>query len=241
MGIGCGVFCPEQFAHCKNFGTKLKVVDLGEAALRFFLHLTSVLLPFLLLLGGVLCLERLFFFHRTRVRLDLLLPGLRNLLVEGRQAEALALCEQTPGSLARVLKRILLVANWTIDRMEREYLLQEDWEIQILERRMGSIALLARVLPMLGFLGTAMALLLGFIRGERLGNYASIASFADVLTGAFSAAIVGMAGGLFLDMGYHILHGRLRSCVREIRSGAREFFCEWLALTGGDQGPCRSD
>ncbi|MDR3117688.1 MAG: MotA/TolQ/ExbB proton channel family protein [Puniceicoccales bacterium] len=208
-----------------------------ELGLRLSLHVALVLLPLLWGIGCLLALERLFFFHRSRLRPELLLLGLRNLLAEGRRREALALCEGAPGPLARVLKRLLLLADQSPERVEGECRYQEELEVQILERRMGSIALIARTLPLVGFLGTACALFLGFLRGERLDALASASSFADVVSGAFSAALLGMAGGLTVNLAYHILHGRLRSCVREMHSGAREFFCEWLACRS-DRPPC---
>ncbi|MDR2029896.1 MAG: MotA/TolQ/ExbB proton channel family protein [Puniceicoccales bacterium] len=213
------------------------MVGMAELALRFSIHLANILLPLLLAIGCLLAVERLFFFHRSRLRPELLLLGLRNLLAQNRTAEALALCEETPGPLARVVKRLLLVSNQDPLQVEREYQRQEEWEVQILERRMGTIALIARMLPQIGLLGTACALFLGFLRGERLAVAVSASAFADVVGGAFSATLLGIAGGLSMDLAYHILHGRLRSCVREIRCGAREFFCEWLAKRS-EQSPC---
>jgi biopolymer transport protein ExbB len=208
-----------------------------EVCLRVSANLAAVLLPLLLLVGCLLSVERLFFFHRSRLRPELLLLGLQNLLAEGRRKEALALCEETPGPLARVLKRMLLVSDQPLERVEGEYRRQEEWEVQVLERRMGSIALIARTLPLVGFLGTSCALFLGFFRGERLDALASASAFADVVSGAFSSALLGIAGGLAMNLAYHILHGRLRSCVREIHSGAREFFCEWLS-SRAERPPC---
>jgi biopolymer transport protein ExbB/TolQ len=111
--------------------------------------------------------------------------------------------------------------------------------VRTLERHLGSIALLAKLLPLLGCLGTATELANGFLPLGRLASYPSVATFSPVLLSAFAAALLGICGGIVLQLSHHLLHGRLRSCVREIYSGARELYCECL-VRGEGQKPCET-
>jgi biopolymer transport protein ExbB/TolQ len=206
----------------------------GAWILRICLRFTHILIPLLLLSGVALGLERAFFFHRTRLRPDVLLGGLKNLMADGRFGEALRLCEQTPGALARVLKRLLLVRDGSPRRMEEEYLRQAQWELQTLERHMGSIALLAKLLPLVGCLATLLALMANFFPPNQLHSYVSLEAFTPNCLDAFAAAIAATAAAIAMNLCYHFLHGRLSNCVREIYAGARELYCEWLSIRGED-------
>ncbi|MDR2664133.1 MAG: MotA/TolQ/ExbB proton channel family protein [Puniceicoccales bacterium] len=184
--------------------------------LRVCLRFTQILLPLLFFVGVGLCLERAFFFRRSRLRPESLLGGLKNFAGGGRYGEALQLCEQTPGPLARVLKRFLLTMMEQLGSGEEEWRRQAGWEQQALERHMGTIALLAKLLPQVGCLGTLLTLL------DRLPADRTIPSAPDLLS-ALLPALAATSCAILLNLGYHTLHGRLEGLVREIFSGAEEF------------------
>lgn len=193
--------------------------------LNFSFRFVVALMVVLLLIGFLLSIERLFFLHRTRTRPDALLNGIQNLLQKGRFQEALTICEQTPGALARIFKRLLISKGAPRETLENEYLLQAEWEIQGLEKRFSSIAMIAKMLPILGFIGTSIALLQGFGNLFAWKPYATISEFSVFFVNAFSVTLLGFLGNILLNLFYHFLYGRLRSLTRDIEMYARELFC----------------
>lgn len=202
------------------------VANILDLVMHFSIQLAGVLLVGLLLVGLILSLERLYFLHRGKIKPESLLSGLENLLQRDRPLEALTICEQTPGALARVLKRMLLLRNSPAEKIQQEYLLQASWEVQIMERRLRSVGMLAKLLPLLGFLGTAIALLRAFWQFGALTPYASLQQFSNDFTAAFAFSIMGIGGGIVLQLAYHFLYGRLQSSIRDLESAARQLFCQ---------------
>jgi biopolymer transport protein ExbB len=61
----------------------------------------------LLLLGTlalVIFVERMLFLHRGQIRSTEFLDGVKNILAQGRMAEAITVCEEAPGPVAAVVK-----------------------------------------------------------------------------------------------------------------------------------------
>ncbi|NBX58868.1 MAG: MotA/TolQ/ExbB proton channel family protein, partial [Opitutaceae bacterium] len=64
-------------------------------------------LGLLLLLGlvaAVIFIERTLLLHRAQIRSTEFLSGIKNLLQKNRLMEALTLCEETPGPVAKLIK-----------------------------------------------------------------------------------------------------------------------------------------
>jgi biopolymer transport protein ExbB/TolQ len=135
----------------------------------------------------------------------------------------MALCEQTPGSLPRILGRILVLENRDRKTLEEECQLQLDRELPAWERYLGSLALIAKLLPLLGFLGTTVALMAAFLGDGGLLAYPSTALFEKNFITAFSLAIGGIGGGILMNLSYHILHGQLRRQMGELELELRQF------------------
>jgi biopolymer transport protein ExbB len=148
--------------------------------------------------------------------------GIKNILAKRRLMEALTVCEETPGPVAAVVKSALLQA----DRNEQEMRLavQEAAliEIPVLERRLGSIAAITQVAPLVGLLGTILGMITTFHAFVQGGSYAS----ANALAGGMWQALISTAGGLVVaipgHLAYHFLSGRVRAIVRDVEWSGNE-------------------
>ena len=67
---------------------------------------------FPILLGSVLFvaifIERLYHYHRAQIDTNEFIAGIRNVLKKGNIAEAISICEETPGPVAHIIKAALL-------------------------------------------------------------------------------------------------------------------------------------
>src|SRR5258708_26952315 len=131
------------------------------------------LLVLLGLLAVIIFLERALFLHRSQIRSTEFLGGIKNLLQKQRLMEALTLCEETPGPVAKLVKAGLRHA--ADDEPAMRFAVQEAAlvEIPVLERRISALAAVAQILPLFGLLGTLLGMVRTFLLFNHGGNYAT--------------------------------------------------------------------
>jgi biopolymer transport protein ExbB len=172
------------------------------------------------ILALLLVFERLLFLHRGQIRATTFLDGIKNSLAKRRLVEALTLCEETPGPVAAVVKAALLHVDANADTMRFHVQEAAIVELPALERRLGSIATIAQVAPLVGLLGTVLGMATTFLAFER--DYMSASALA---TGMWQALLC-TAGSLILAIPAHVAHhflsGRVRSIVRDIEWSGNE-------------------
>jgi biopolymer transport protein ExbB len=132
----------------------------------------------------------------------------------------LTLCEETPGPVAAVVKAALLHVDANAEAMRFHVQEAAIVELPALERRLGSIATIAQVAPLVGLLGTVLGMATTFLAFER--DYMSASALA---TGMWQALLC-TAGSLILAIPAHVAHhflsGRVRSIVRDIEWSGNE-------------------
>jgi len=176
----------------------------------------------LALLGLMLFVERVLYLHRGQIRAGAFIDGIKNALAKRRLVEALTLCEETPGPVAAVVKAALLHADATEEKMRFHVQEAAVVELPALERRLGAIAAIAQVAPLVGLLGTVLGMVTTFRAFEQGGNYA----MAGALSAGMWQALLVTAASLMLaipaHLACHFLHGRVRAIVRDVEWSANE-------------------
>jgi biopolymer transport protein ExbB len=180
------------------------------------------LLVLLGLAAAVIFVERALFLHRGQIRSTEFLSGIKNLLRKSRLMEALTLCEETPGPVAVVVKAGLRHAS--DDESAMRFALQEAAlvEIPVLERRIGALAAIAQIAPLLGLLGTLLGMIKTFWLFNQGGNYASAVVLADGMWQALLTAAAGLVVAIPAHLGRHFLSGRVRALVQDMEWSASE-------------------
>jgi len=172
------------------------------------------------LLCLMLCIERTLYLHRGQIRSTAFIGGIKNILAKRRIVEALTVCEETPGPVAAVVKAALLHADDSADVMRFHVQEAAVVELPALERRLGSIAAIAQVAPLVGLLGTVLGFVTTFVAFEK--DYAT----ASVLAKGMWQALLCTAGGLMLaipaHLAHHFLNGRVRAIVRDVEWAGNE-------------------
>lgn len=176
----------------------------------------------LAVLGLMLFIERTLFLHRGQIRAKAFVDGIKNILAKRRLVEALTVCEETPGPVAAVVKAALLHADDSAEAMRFHVQEAGIIELPALERRLGTIAALAQVAPLVGLLGTVLGLISTFLAFEKGGNYA----MASALSAGMWQALLTGAASLMLaipaHLAYHFLGGRVRAIVRDVEWSGNE-------------------
>jgi biopolymer transport protein ExbB len=179
----------------------------------------------LLVLGVVavmLFIERTLYLHRGQIGAKAFVDGIKNILAKRRLVEALTVCEETPGPVAAVVKAALMHADDSAEVMRFHVQEAAVVELPALERRLGAIAAVAQIAPLVGLLGTILGMITTFMAFERSGNYA----MASALSAGMWQALLATAASLMLavpaHLSHHFLVGRVRSIVRDIEWSGNE-------------------
>lgn len=164
----------------------------------------------------ILFIERALYLHRGQIRSTEFLSGIKNTLRKRRLVEALTLCEETPGPVANVVKAGLLHHGESEEKMR--FAIQEAAlvEIPVLERRIGSIAAIAVVAPLLGLLGTVVGMINTFSALHAEGAYVNIPMLAGGMWQALLTTAAGLAIAIPAHLAHHFLSGRVRALVNDM-------------------------
>lgn len=182
-----------------------------------------VVLALMAIVGIVLFLERTLFLHRGQIKSTSFVDGVKNILQKRRVMEALTVCEETPGPVAAVVKAALLHVH--DDELKMRYAVQEAGivEIPALERRLGSIAAIAQVAPLVGLLGTVLGMATTFHAFMTGGaEYATARALSDGMWQALLVTIGSLTIAIPAHLGHHFLRGRVRSLVRDVEWAGNE-------------------
>jgi biopolymer transport protein ExbB len=177
----------------------------------------------LLLLGVVglmLSIERTLYLHRGQIRSTSFVNGIKNILAKRRLIEALTVCEETPGPVAAVVKAALLHAN--DDEAKMRFAVQEAALVEIpsLERRLGTIAAIAQVAPLVGLLGTLLGMIVTF--RAFLHDYETASALAAGLWPALLSTVGSLMIGIPAHLAHHFLTGRVRAILRDVEWAGNE-------------------
>ncbi|HWZ93914.1 MAG TPA: MotA/TolQ/ExbB proton channel family protein [Opitutaceae bacterium] len=177
----------------------------------------------LLLLGVVglmLSIERTLYLHRGQIRSTSFVNGIKNILAKRRLVEALTVCEETPGPVAAVVKAALLHAN--DDEAKMRFAVQEAALVEIpsLERRLGTIAAIAQVAPLVGLLGTLLGMIVTFRAFQH--DYETASALAAGLWPALLSTAASLMIGIPAHLAHHFLNGRVRAILRDVEWAGNE-------------------
>ena len=151
----------------------------------------------IIVLGGAVAfgvfIERSFSLHRARIRYSDFLNGIFNVLSKGNIKEALALCDETPGPVAYLVKVAILYREADKEDLYRTLQDAAAAEISRMERRLVVITTIAQLAPLLGLLGTILGILDGALTLKAQGPLVQSANLLDGLLLALSTTAVGLA------------------------------------------------
>ena len=170
-----------------------------------------MILPILIcgLIGLFLFFERLFHLHRAQIKQDDFLNGIFNIMNRGNRAEAVSICNETPGPIAHLTRTALLYAdksNGELMQMLHQTGLEE---IPRLEKNLGGLLTISHITPMLGLLGTFVGLLEIFIIMENQAPLTHIGNLSNGCWKALLTSIFGLIVSIPTLVGYHFLLSRV--------------------------------
>jgi len=93
-------------------------------------------------------------------------------------------------------------------------------ELPGLERRLGGVAAIAQVAPLVGLLGTVLGMITTFLAFQK--DYAPASVLAEGMWQALLCAAAGLMVAIPAHLTYHFLAGRVRAIVRDMEWAGNE-------------------
>ena len=181
-------------------------------------------------------IERFLFYHRAQINSAEFLNGVRNILKRDNVIEALAICDATPGPVARLVKVAILNRERGREGV-RESLEDAGFlEVPRLEEKLNLLATIAQIAPIMGLLGTVLGLMSLFREIRADGLLANV----DKLSGGVMEALICTAAGLAVSIpsyaAYNYLVARVNSIVLDMEQASTEIL-NIVTNPGGPASP----
>lgn len=181
-------------------------------------------------MGAVACCvfcERAFQLHRERIDGRDFLSGIFTALRRGNADEAVAICEETPGPVARIVALAIRRSDEPLERLEKDLEEAEKSEIARMERRLAVLAMVSSSAPLAGLAGTLQGLLQSLLAFRAALPLADQAGIAGGLALGLATTIAGIVVAIPAQLGRHVLLvkiDRLAIDVRDAKSECIHFF-----------------
>jgi biopolymer transport protein ExbB len=167
-------------------------------------------------------IERLYHFRRAEIDTKEFIAGIRNILKKKKIAEAISICDETPGPVAHIVKAGILKH----DRPKEEIKETIDdvglHEIPRLEKNLNVLATVAHISPLLGLLGTVLGMISAF---QKIQSESGRVNAADLAGGIWEALITTAAGlsvAIPAYVAYNYLVSRVNSLVLDMERSSTE-------------------
>ena len=167
-------------------------------------------------------LERLLYYHRAQINASEFMAGVRTVLKNDNVVEAVAICDATPGPVARMAKLGILNREQSHDRLRELLDDHSRAEVPRLEKRLNMLGTIAQIAPLLGLLGTVLGFIQIFQGVWLKGNWV----LANDLAGGIWQGLVCMALGLAIaipsTIAFNYLVGRKDDIALDIEKSNAE-------------------
>ncbi len=179
-------------------------------------------LALLMFIACVIFLERFLYLHKGKIRAIEFVAGIKSSLVKNRLLEAITICDESFGPIPRVVKEALVNSEKPSEEMSQAVNSAAINQFTLLSRRISSIALIAKIAPLIGLMGTVLALLGIFHTMGESGSYVSAAKMSQYIY----EALISSAFGLFISItcwiAYSFLNSKLKALAQDIDWSANE-------------------
>lgn len=173
-------------------------------------------------IGSVCVVERLFFFHRSRINVGDLLAGLAHHIRRRAFAEALHEAARAPGPVGRIAHAALL--RYYLSRRDLRDVVEETGQLEVprIEKNIRVILGCALLAPLVGMLGTLLGMLDVFQRVSDQGGFNGPAELSSGVFQALITSVLGLTVATPLYLFYLYFLGRANRLIHRIERAGIE-------------------
>ena len=173
-------------------------------------------------------MERTYRFSRFRSRQGELVGEVAELARKGQLSDAADVCSRAGGPVAHVLRSLVRALNQPQYEREQIVAASGNREIRQMERGLRTLAVIARIAPLLGLLGTVV----GLVEAFRAVSTMEGPPDPSVLASGIWQALLTTVAGLIVAIPAIMSHEWLQSRVDEVALQMQEAVTEVLASVG---------
>jgi len=193
--------------------------------LEKFINANPVIMPVILfcsLIAVFIIIERLLHLHRAQINVPEFIRGLNNVIKRNNLVEAIAICDETPGPVAHVIRSVLVRGSQNEMDMRKAAEEASLAEMPRLEKRMKVLVTIANMCPLLGLLGTVFGMMGLFEEMQQVGQFVSTAKMAGYVWSALVTTAAGLTIGIPAYAFYNLLVGKIESVAGDMDKAANE-------------------
>ena len=182
---------------------------------NFIIKGGPVLIPIILgsIVGLAIILEKLWFLGQIRMDSSVFVQEIFKNLKTNKIQQALLLCERNIHyPVATLFKIAIERRNAPPERLEKILEQAGNNQMQRLEKRLGALASIISIEPLMGFLGTITGLISAFMTWEQAGANITVNALAQ---GIYQAMIT-TAAGLSIAIPYYLFYNYFISRIKHI-------------------------
>lgn len=192
--------------------------------------MAPILLCSVFALGIVI--EKLIYFSMIKTNVVQLRTKIFGLIKSNKIKESIQVCESNPSPVAKIFKAGILKFGCSRDSIKEGMEDASLFEIPKLEARLGALATVAHISPLLGLLGTVTGMTASFYTIQVRAASMNPVTPGDLAGGIFEALLTTVAGlmvAIPTSLAYNYCVGRVNHFVLEMERGATElvnFMCQ---------------
>ncbi len=171
-----------------------------------------------------LFLERVFHLHRAQINPDDFLSGIYTIVNRGNTAEAVSICDQTPGPVAHMVRIGLLHLDEAPEVLKETIAKAGLSEIPRLEKNLGGLLTVAQIAPLMGLMGTILGLIAVFMSMEQNAPLAEIGDLSSGIWQALITSAVGLCISIPSFAGYNFLLSRVEGITLNMEYAAEDLY-----------------
>ena len=177
-------------------------------------------------------LERFVSINRAASNTEALLERVREMLNAGQTADALQLCENTPGPVPALLANGIRNRNMDSDSIERAMEELALRKTPLLYKRLGVLDTIITIAPLLGLLGTITGMMSTFSVISSAGQ-----NNPNAITGGIGEALIATACGLAIAIitliGYNYLSEKVKEIIADMEIRATQLMNILVNINAG--------
>jgi biopolymer transport protein ExbB len=175
------------------------------------------------IIAVAIVLERLYFLRAAKSGIPNIFSRVKELLLGGKNDDALKLCENTKGIMPHILAVGIHVRNKEHSAREKILSRAASRMVRKLEKNLRGLAVIGNIAPLIGLLGTVVGMIKAFMKIQQLGGRVD----SSVLAGGIWEALITTAAGLSVAIPalvfYHYFEGVIDALAVEAKENISEF------------------
>lgn len=167
-------------------------------------------------------IERLLIIRKAAVLNENFMNQIRDNIVSGNVNSAKTLARNTTSPVARMIEKGLQRIGKPIDAIEKSMDNVGKLEIYKLEKNLSVLAIIARIAPLFGFVGTIVGLVMLLKEFATISN-PSISQIADAMYVKLITSATGLIIGMLAYLGYSYLDTQVNRTANRMEAASNDF------------------